>query len=257
MGRYFDVLKAAIEAHGGSVQKFIGDAVVAIFGVPAVHEDDALRAVRSAVQARVRLQELNVELADRLGVRIEARAAINTGEVVVSYRSSAEGFVVGDVLNVAARLEQSAAAGEVLLGESTYALVREAVRAEKLEPLVVKGKARPLHAYRLLELLDGHARLKHRSALVGRAYELRLIEDAFARLVHERAAHLFTVHGPAGIGKSRLVEEATGACPGATVLSGRCLPYGEGITFWPLAEILRSAAGIRAWASSRRPTSSS
>jgi class 3 adenylate cyclase len=246
MVRYYGVLGSTIDAHGGSVEKFIGDAVVAIFGIPVAHEDDALRTVRAAVDARRRLGELNQELEQDLGVQIETRTGINTGEVVVGDRADGEQLVVGDAMNVAARLEQSAQPGETLLGESTYALVRHAVRAERLEPLEVKGKAAPLIGYRLLGLVKGAGarERRRRSPLVGRAEELRLFRDAYVRAGRERTCHMFTVLGSAGVGKSRLIEEAAAACDDATVVSGRCLPYGEGITFWPLAEILRAAAGI-------------
>jgi class 3 adenylate cyclase len=247
MRRYYAVVRAAIEEHGGVVQKFIGDAVVALFGVPAVHEDDALRAVRAGVQAGGRLSQLNVELGAAFGVLIGVRTGINTGEVLVGgHAGEAEGLV-GDVLNVAARLEQRAGEGEVLLGEATYALVSDAIRAERVEPLAVKGKSEPLAAYRLLELTQSAGRpgRRRRAPLVGRGQELRLILDADARARGEHSCHLFTVLGPAGVGKSRLIEEAAAACDDAVVLSGRCLSYGEGITFWPLAEILRTAAGIR------------
>jgi class 3 adenylate cyclase/DNA-binding SARP family transcriptional activator len=246
MIRYYEVLRAAIEAYGGRVEKFIGDAVVALFGVPTVHEDDALRAVRAVLAARERLEQLNLELEDSLGIRIQTRAGINTGEIVVADRPDGEGFVVGDVLNVAARLQSSADAGEALLGEASFAIVRHAIEAERVGPLAVKGKHEPLVAYRLIGVIEG-ANLRerrHRSPLIGRDHELRLLLDAYDRCSRERAPHLFTVLGPAGVGKSRLIEEAAAACEGATVLSGRCLSYGDGITFWPLAEIVRDAAGL-------------
>jgi class 3 adenylate cyclase len=246
MIRYYEVLRVAIEAHGGRVEKFIGDAVVALFGVPTVHEDDALRAARAVVEARMRLEELNIELEEEFGTRIETRAGINTGEVVVADGADGEPMVVGDVLNVAARLQASAEAGEALLGETSFEIVRHAIEAERVGPLAVKGKKEPLVAYRLVGVIDGagRRRRRHRSPLVGRAHELRLLREAYDRSCRERAPHLFTVLGPAGVGKSRLIEEAAAACEGATVVSGRCLPYGEGITFWPLAEIVRAAAAL-------------
>jgi class 3 adenylate cyclase/DNA-binding SARP family transcriptional activator len=246
MLRYYETLRGAIESHGGSVQKFIGDAVVGIFGVPAVHEDDPLRAVRAAVGARHELERLNDQLEVEFDIRLEVRAGINTGEVVVGGSTTGEDLFVGDVLNVAARLEQSAPSGETLIGEDAYASVSHAVRADRVE-LAVKGRAEPLAAFRLVEVVEGPGRRapRRQSSLVGRAHELGLITDAYARIRGERSCQSITVLGPAGVGKSRLIEEAAAHFQDATVVFGRCLSYGDGITFWPLIEILRAAADIR------------
>jgi class 3 adenylate cyclase/tetratricopeptide (TPR) repeat protein len=223
IARYFDVAKAAIERHGGTLEKFIGDAVMAVFGVPTIREDDALRAVRAA-------QEL------RDGVEIEVRIGVNTGEVVTSVEDS---LVTGDAVNVAARLEQAAAAGEVLLGEKTYRLVRDAVSAEKLPALQVKGKSEPLRAYRLDSVIGDTPYARRLDApLVGREVERRLLADAWQRTCTERACALFTILGAAGVGKSRLVAEFLAGLD-AIVVSGRCLSYGDGITYWPVVEIVR------------------
>src|ERR671931_937857 len=149
VSRYFETAKAIVERHGGSVEKFIGDAVMAVFGVPAVHEDDALRAVRAADELRGSLGELNEELERSYGTRLELRMGVNTGEVVTG---TEERLATGDAVNVAARLEQAAQPGEVLLGEETHRLVREAVKAEPVDPLELKGKAEPVPAYRLVDV---------------------------------------------------------------------------------------------------------
>ena len=235
MTRYFEAMREAIERHGGTVEKFIGDAVMAVFGVPVVHEDDALRAVRAAVDMRGALTELNDELERDRGVRIESRIGVNTGEVVAG---EGQTLAVGDAVNVAARLEQGAAPGETLLGESTHRLVRDAVEAEPVEPLDAKGKSEPLAAFRLLGLVEGAEFIPRRldSPLVGRENELAQLERAYDHAVSERVAYQFTLLGAAGIGKSRLVRELEDRVD-ASLLSGRCLPYGEGITYWPLSEI--------------------
>ena len=242
MARYFDAMRAAIERHGGTVEKFIGDAVMAVFGVPVVHEDDTLRAVRAAADMRAALTELNEELDRDWGIRIESRIGINTGEIVTGEGDS---LATGDAVNVAARLEQLAAPGETLLGETTHRLVRDAVAAEPVEPVSAKGKSEPLAAFRLTGLIEGAEFIARRldSALVGRENELAQLQRAFDHAVSERVAYQFTLLGPAGIGKSRLVRELHGRVD-ATLLAGRCLPYGEGITYWPLTEIAPLAAEI-------------
>ncbi|HYT80224.1 MAG TPA: adenylate/guanylate cyclase domain-containing protein [Actinomycetota bacterium] len=245
--RYFTEMRAVIERHGGTVEKFIGDAVMAVFGVPQIHEDDALRAVRTAIDMQSALEALNVDIERGWGTRIQARIGVNTGEVLASDPASGQSFVSGDAVNVAARLEQAAEPGEILLGESTYRLVRAAVIAEPLEPLSVKGKAEPLSAYRLLVVETGAEILPRRfdSPLVGRTKELAAIRDTFEEAVTGSACRLVTVIGHAGVGKSRLTHEAVASLGArARVLRGRCLPYGEGITFWPVAEALREATGL-------------
>jgi class 3 adenylate cyclase/tetratricopeptide (TPR) repeat protein len=247
MERYSDEARAILERHGGTVEKFIGDAVMAVFGIPLLHEDDALRALRAAVELRDALVALNAELERDFGVRIAVRTGVNSGEVITGDASRGEGFITGDAVNVTQRLQQQAAPGEILIGRSTYRLARDAVRVEPLEPLTVKGKRDPVVAYRLRELVAGapsHAR-RLDSPMVGRGRELSLLRDALARAVRERSCHLFTVLGPAGVGKSRLVAELLAGLGETTVvLRGSCLPYGEGITYWPLREIVAQAAGI-------------
>jgi class 3 adenylate cyclase/tetratricopeptide (TPR) repeat protein len=246
MSRYFDTMQAALERHGGTVEKFIGDAIMSVFGIPTMHEDDALRAVRGAVEMRDELARVNEELDRVHGVRIAARTGVNTGQVVAGDASARQKLVTGDAVNVAARLEQTAGPGEIMLGDDTYQLVRDAVRVEQLEPLSMKGKSEPVAAWRLVELLpDVPAFTRPIAApFVGRAQELAALEHAFETAAREGDCRLATIVGPPGIGKSRMARELIGALSGrARVLVGRCLPYGEGITYWPLAEIVRQLAG--------------
>jgi len=250
MARYFDAMRAALERHGGSVEKFIGDAVMAVFGIPQLHEDDALRAVRAAVDMRAALEDLNHELERDHAVRLACRIGVNTGEVLVGADSTDFGRVTGDAVNTAARLEAAADSGEILIGDATHHLVRDAVEAEPVEPLTLKGKAEPVPAHRLLEVASetGQARRALLSEMVGRDRELEDLTRAFARAAEDRSCLLFTVLGAAGEGKSRLVEEFLATVSGsARVVTGRCLPYGEGITYWPVAEAVRTALGVQAF----------
>ncbi len=244
MSRYFAEMRTALERHGGTVEKFIGDAVMAVFGVPAIHEDDALRAVRAAAEMREALEVLNKELERDHGVSLAARIGVNTGEVVAG--DQPDTLVTGDAVNVAARLEQAADPGTVLIGEETLRLVRDAVVAEPMSPLQVKGKAEPLAAFRLVEVTAGVAGFARRldSPMVGRERELARLRQTFEAAVADRSCQLFTILGTPGVGKSRLVEEFLGSLADATVLRGRCLPYGEGITFFPVGEVVKEAAGL-------------
>ncbi len=224
LARYFDRMKAIVERHGGSVEKFIGDAVMAVFGVPALHEDDALRAVRAAAEMRDALPEIG----------LEGRIGVMTGEVVTG---TEERLATGDAVNVAARLEQAAQPGEVLIGEPTLALVRGAADVEPIEPLELKGKSEPVPAYRLLGVHEVPER-RRGERFVGRTRELALLREAWTRVRAERRCELITVVGDAGVGKSRLIAEALASIE-ATVLRGRCPPYGEGITYWPVVGVLK------------------
>jgi class 3 adenylate cyclase/tetratricopeptide (TPR) repeat protein len=247
MSRYFDLARTVVQRHGGTVEKFIGDAVMAVFGVPTAHEDDALRAVRAATEMRENLAALNDELERGSGVRLEIRTGVNSGQVVAGDPSSGQSFVSGDTVNVAARLEQTAQPGEILIGAGTLSLARDAVRVEATEPLSLKGKADPVPAFRLLDVLAGAPALARRldSPMVGRDDELRQVLDAFDRAEEARSCELVTIVGEAGVGKSRLTMEVLSRLASrAIVLEGRCLPYGEGITFWALGEMVRRAAGI-------------
>jgi class 3 adenylate cyclase/tetratricopeptide (TPR) repeat protein len=247
MARYFREMQAVVQRHEGTTEKFIGDAVMAVFGMPRLHEDDALRAVRAAVEMREALQRLNDEFERVWGVRILAHTGVNTGEVIVGDPPRGESFVVGDAVNVAARLEQAAEPGQILIGESTYRLVRDAVTADPLPPRAVKGKTGPVSAWSLLEVTPGAPGWSRRldSPLVGRDRELGALEETFQRNATSRSCELVTMLGAAGVGKSRLANEFLARLgSGPRVVSGHCLPYGEGITFWPIVEVLRDAAGV-------------
>ena len=244
MTRYYDRMRTALERHGGTVEKFIGDAVMAVFGVPQVHEDDALRAVRAAWEMGKALADLNKELDRDHGVTIATRTGVNTGEVVAG--TGGETVATGDAVNVAARLEQAAKPGEILIGQETRRLVRDAVDVEPVEPLELKGKSEPVTAFRLVRVsagVPGHVR-RMDSPMVGRDREAALLRQAFDRAVNDRACQLFTVLGPPGVGKSRLVEEFASEVADTAVLRGRCLPYGDGITFYPILEMVKEAAGL-------------
>jgi class 3 adenylate cyclase len=247
LGRYFAVMKKVIEGHGGTVEKFVGDAVMAVFGIPTLHEDDALRAVRAAAAIATELADLDAELAASRSIAIRFRTGINTGEVVAGDGAAGQTLVTGDAVNTAARLEQAAAPGEILLGRLTWQLVRDAVDVERVEAVTVKGKAQKVEAYRLRSVrpgVAGHVR-RFDTPLIGRERELGRLDQAFSGAVADRSCHLFTLLGSAGVGKSRLTAEFADSVAGeARVVRGRCLPYGEGITYWPIGEIVRSAAGI-------------
>jgi predicted ATPase/class 3 adenylate cyclase len=246
--RYFAAMAAEIKRHGGKIEKFIGDAIMAVFGLPKAHEDDALRAVRAAADMRKALVKVNDDLMKRYGVALGNRTGVNTGEVVANDDEKADQkLATGDAVNVAARLEQAAPVNEIYLGETTYQLVRDAVEVEAVEPLQLKGKAEKVAAYRLVAAqgLDGYAR-RQDTPIVGRDEELAALHAAYHHAVTSQCPHLVTVIGDAGLGKSRLVREVVDQiAAGARTLRGRCLPYGDGITFWPLVGIVGEAAAIR------------
>jgi class 3 adenylate cyclase/tetratricopeptide (TPR) repeat protein len=221
---YFERMREIVERHGGTVEKFIGDAVMAVFGVPTAHEDDALRACRAAVEMRDALP----------GLGVEARIGVNTGEVVTG---TAERLATGDAVNVAARLEQAAGPGTILIGPNTHRLVHSAAEIEAVEPLTLKGKSEPVPAFRLMTLRDAPER-SHASRFVGRKRELAALVEAWERALGEACCELVTVVGEPGVGKSRLVAEALASLD-ARVVRGRCLPYGEGITYWPVVEVVK------------------
>jgi predicted ATPase/class 3 adenylate cyclase len=243
---YFSAMKPALEHHGGMIEKYIGDAIMAVFGLPRMHEDDALRAVRAAATMREALEDLNVTLLAQFGVTLENRTGVNTGEVVTGEGGDSQRLATGDTVNVAARLEQAAPAGEVLIGESTYRLVRDAVEVVPVEPLELKGKPDPVPAYRLVSVTAAATSTGPASRpLVGRDREIAALDADFRRSVAGPEGRLITLFGEAGVGKSRLIDEfVTSLDHEATVLRGRCLSYGDGITFFPLAEVLRQAAGV-------------
>jgi class 3 adenylate cyclase len=234
MTRYHGELREILEHHGGTVEKFVGDAAMAIFGLPRIHEDDAQRAVRAAVEMRDAITALGLEV----------RIGVNTGEVVAG---TGETLATGDAVNVAARLEQTAGPGEILIGSATERLVRRSVRTQPVEPLALKGKSEPVPAFCVLELLDDVPAFTRPigAPFVGRQEELELLERALATAVDEGTPQLATIVGPPGIGKSRLARELLGRTQ-ARVVVGRCLPYGEGITYWPLQEIASQVGDLRA-----------
>jgi class 3 adenylate cyclase/tetratricopeptide (TPR) repeat protein len=250
MAAYFEAMRDEIEAQGGTVEKFIGDAVMAVFGVPAAHEDDPARALRAALRMRDRLAVLNTDLAERHGLTLEMRIGVNTGDVLaVAEPRPGEGMVSGDPVNVAARLEQTAEPGQVLVGERAARATR-GFTFEEVESLALRGKGRPVRAFRLQGEEPGPERGVPglRAPMIGRGSELALLVSLFERVAAEARPHLVTVYGPAGVGKSRLTAEFLARAErspfSSEFLRGRCLPYGQGVTYWPLGEILKSLAGI-------------
>jgi hypothetical protein len=236
-----------IKRHGGKIEKYIGDAIMAAFGLPQAHEDDALRAVRAAVGMRDKLREMNAMLQSRFGITLAARTGVNTGEVVALDDPTADQkLATGDAVNVTARLEAAAPANEIYIGEVTYRLVRDAVEAEEVEPLTLKGKSQQVAAYRIISAdgLYGNER-RIDTPVVGRDTELAALRSAWSAAVATRRSQLVTVIADAGVGKSRLVRELMDRVRADTrLLFGRCLAYGEGITFWPLREMVVAAAAI-------------
>jgi class 3 adenylate cyclase/tetratricopeptide (TPR) repeat protein len=248
MDAFFAAMREEIEAEGGTVEKFIGDAVMAAFGVPVAHEDDPSRALRAALHMLERLDGVNRDLAGEHDVTLEVRIGVNTGEVLATTDPvPGESMVTGDAVNAAARLEAAAAPGGIVASERTVRAVR-GFRTADLGPLELKGKAEPVHAFRVLEetaVVPERGVPGLRAPLVGRDDELDLLGSVFHRVERERRPHLVTLYGDAGVGKSRLTREFLGGVSDrATIVTGRCLPYGEGVTFWPLAEILKALAGV-------------
>jgi class 3 adenylate cyclase/tetratricopeptide (TPR) repeat protein len=246
---YHERLKREIEAFGGTLDKFIGDGVLGVFGAPTAHEDDPERAVRAAIAIQDALREMNEA---RPGLNLAARAGIATGEAVVAFGAGPQigESVTGDIVNTASRIQSVAPVGGILVGDRTYVATKDRIEYEELEPVTVKGKADPLDVWRVTGARAGAAELdrRHMTDFVGRGAERALLKDAFLRTVQERSARLVTIIGLPGVGKSRLVEEAQSdlrALAGTlTWRQGRCLPYGEGITFWAIAEVVKAQAGI-------------
>jgi class 3 adenylate cyclase/tetratricopeptide (TPR) repeat protein len=244
--RYFDAVRGPLERHGGTVEKFIGDAAMAVFGIPVAHDDDALRAVRAATDLRVAISSLNEELDRNHGLTLAIRTGVNTGEVIAGDPSQGQSFATGDAVATAQRLESAARAGEILIGDPTYRLVSNAVLVESVEPLTLKGKAQPVPAWRLLGVVEGAPPFPRRldTPMVGREQELARLREELELAVAERRCRLATIVGPAGIGKSRLGNALLReAGENATTLVGGCLPYGEGVTYWPLRGIVLGAVG--------------
>ena len=236
---YYDRARTELERFGGTVEKFIGDAVVALFGAPVAHEDDPERAVRAAFAVRQAVEQLNQQDA-WLDLRI--RVGINTGEalVVVGARTSeGEGMASGDVMNTAARLQSAAPVNGIVVGELTYHATRDAIDFRDAEPIEAKGKSEPVGVWEAVGVREPQVRPSAGTELVGREAELAQLMQLWSEVREVNAPALATITGPPGIGKSRLVEElAQQAAASGAVYWGRCLPYGEGITYWPVADVL-------------------
>ena len=250
LSEYFAAMAAVIESWGGVVEKFIGDAVMSVFGIPTAHEDDPERALHAALEMLARLGELNATIAERHGVQLAMRIGVNSGEAIAGAGGD-QFMVTGDVVNVAARLQQTADSGEVVAGDRTYLAARGVFLFEPLADKALKGKSLPIRAWRVIgtaELTRPRGVPGVSSRLVGRERELALLETLYGRSVEEAHPALVTILGQAGIGKTRLTEEflarADSRPEAPAVYTGRCLPYGEGITYWALREILWVAARI-------------
>ena len=247
LGSWYEEMRIAVERHGGAVEKFVGDAVMAVFGLPRAHEDDALRAVRAALDMQRAVERLNASLEARQVPELRIRIGINTGEVVTG--DEAATLATGDAVNTAKRLEEAAGGGEILIGAVTERLVRHASRLVPLAPVEAKGKSAPVEAWRVEAAIAGADSFARRwdTPLVGRTRELALLRDELTASADGRECRLVTVIGAAGVGKTRLVSELVAEVGGqATVAAGRCLPYGDGITFWPLTELIRRLGGEQA-----------
>ena len=264
---YFNLMTQQLRKHGGTVEKYIGDAVMAVFGTPVTHEDDPDRAIRAALDMQTALADFNEQrqAQDSDAIRLQMRIGINTGEVALpgSEYQRRDFLITGDAVNVAARLQQIASPDTILVGERTYQATRLVFEYQALAPVQVKGKQELIHAYVVqglrnrTSIVAQHPRgIEGRQVqLVGRSLELTLLHTSYARVQAERSTHLITILGTPGIGKTRLVREFiareqelaknTASTVAPLVLEGRCPPYGEGITYWPLIEILRSLLNVQ------------
>ncbi|MGH2539065.1 MAG: adenylate/guanylate cyclase domain-containing protein [Actinomycetota bacterium] len=248
LATYFGAMREEIEAEGGTVEKFIGDAVMAAFGVPVAHEDDPARALRSSLRMRHRLAAVNAELATSHDLSLRMRIGVNTGQVLATGGAApGEPMVTGDVVNTAARLQSAAEPDEILAAERTRRAVR-GFRFGERRDLTLKGRSEPVTASPVLGGSGEAADVGLSASMVGRDVELVLLQTMFRRSAVERRPHVVTIYGDPGVGKSRLTREfvrwAKTQDEDPRVLRGRCLPYGDGITYWPLSEILRGVAGI-------------
>src|SRR5262249_10175328 len=219
--RFLEVVEGCVEAHGGTMGRYAGDAVMVAFGVPQTHEDDALRAIRAGLGILERVRDLD----------LEARVGIESGEIVSD--ESDLTFATGEAINVAVRLQQSAAPGEVLIGPGAHRLSLDGIQTEDIGPIELRGIDRPIWARRVICSDEQRRAVRGAARLVGRAEGLDLLHTPFARVARARRAHVFTIYGEPGVGKSRLARDFLEGVEGATILAGRALPYGEGITYWP------------------------
>ena len=243
--RYFETVSAAIVRHGGTVEKYAGDSVMAAFGIPISHEDDAFRAARAALDIKAGIAALNEQLLQQHGVALEVRIGIETGEVVATPTDARQRLVTGEAVGIASKLEASAAADEIVVGEVIARLIDHSARLEPLGELEIKGLGRSVGAFRLVELEETAPVFERRldAPLVGRKRELAALRRSLKRAVDGSTVRVALVTAPPGVGKSRLAAEFTRRAKGITTLSGRCLSYGDGITYWPLREVLRDAPG--------------
>ena len=232
--QYFDKVSHCVMTHGGLVEKFAGDAVMAAFGIPQAHEDDAERAIRAALGILETVRELGLDV----------RIGIESGEVVVDDASEST-FATGEAVNIAARLQQAAPVNSIMIGPGAHRLTLGRFEVEDEGPVEIRGRAEPVWAWRVICVAGGKLGAGVRQApLVGRDAELELLENTYSRAVRDSRAHLFTIYGDPGVGKSRLANEFVGGLEGATVLYGRALPYGEGVTYSALSDMVKTAAGI-------------
>jgi DNA-binding SARP family transcriptional activator/tetratricopeptide (TPR) repeat protein len=240
---YFEAVSAVVSRHGGAVEKYAGDAVMAVFGIPVSHEDDALRAARAALDIRVAVAALNERLVEAHGVGLEIRIGFEAGEVVTTPTETHRRLVAGEAVGIASRLEQAAATGEVVVGEVAGRLIDHAARLEPLGELEIKGRREPVRAFRLVELEAVAPAFARRldASLVGRKRELAVLRQALARAVDGSCVQVAVVVGTPGVGKSRLAAELARRTKNVTTLFGRCLSYGEGITYWPVREVVQNA----------------
>ncbi len=256
---YHQAATEEIERFGGTIEKFIGDAVMAVFGAPVAHEDDAERAVRAALSVAEAIAELNRQ---DPSLNLSFRAAVNTGETLFSLTARPElgdDFIAGDVINVASRLQNLAPVNGIVVGETTYRLTKDVIEFEHLEPVIVKGKPDPLPVWRVLSAhsrVGADSEVAPRTPFIGREHELKILKETFRRTLHESSVQMVTIVGEPGVGKTRLLREFSSFVDEQEELivwrQGRSLPYGEGITFWALGEILKADAGILESDSSER-----
>ena len=249
-GELFDLINTEVERFGGTTEKFAGDAVLAVFGIPQAHDDDPERAVRAALAVQNGFGPFIDRVQGRHGADVGLRVGVNTGEVVAGREAAARGelMVSGDAVNVAARLQQHAEPGEVLVGQRTQTATSRSVEYRRREDIDAKGKRSPVAAWVAVATTGEEAPARGvaglTTPLVGRNEELAILTAVGARVEREAAPQLVTLFGPAGVGKSRLLDELVQRLPAARVLKGRCLPYGEGIAYSPLAEVAKAHAGI-------------